>query len=145
MKNITKILIGFTEIILFAVIVLTFALLKLDDYFDGIDGVFFSKGHLVIVIFRFLIYLLPAFIMWIVFLFIKTQKLTVKDSFRFQFIAYSIIGLVWILGGLDYVTSTEVFGAMDSFTIMIGLLLSLMFKKDIKIDSDIPSIYNKKQ
>jgi len=144
MKNRVKFLIGFLEIILFSLIVLIFALLKWDDYFDGIDGAFFSKAHLIIVTFRFLVYLLPAFIIWVVFLCIKNQKLTIKDSYRFQFIAYSIFGLIWVLFGLDYVTSTDVFGAMDSFTIMIGLLLSLIFKKDIKVDSDIPPIYKEK-
>ena len=143
MKNRTKLLIGFLEVVLFAVIVLVFALLKWDDYFDEIDGFLFSMGHLITIFFRFLVYLVPAFIIWVIFLFIKKQKLTLKDSYRFQFIAYSIVGLIWVLGGLDYVTSTDVFGAMDSFTIMIGLLLSLIFKKEIKVDSDIPSFYKK--
>jgi hypothetical protein len=44
MKKRVKFLIGLFEFILFAIIVLTYALLKLDDYFDGIDGTFLSKG-----------------------------------------------------------------------------------------------------
>jgi uncharacterized membrane protein YadS len=66
-----------------------------------------------------------------------------KDSYRYQFIVYSIVGLAWVLSGLDYITSTDVFGAMDSFAIMIGLLLSLILKKDVKIDSSIPPVYKK--
>lgn len=143
MKKRTKFFIASCEIILFAFIVMTYALLKLDDYFDGIEGSFFSKGHLVIVSFRLLIYLLPAFFMWVVFLFVKKTKLTIKDSYRFQFIAYSVVGLIWVLSGLDYVTSTDIFGAMDSFTIMVGLLLSLIFKQNVKIESEVPPIFNK--
>jgi hypothetical protein len=81
--------------------------------------------------------------MWVLFLFIKRQKLSVLDSYRYQFITYSIIGLIWVIIGLDYITSTDVFGAMDSFTIMIGLLLSLIFKKNVVIESDVPPIYKK--
>jgi len=143
MKKRLKFLIGLSEFFLFGVIVLTFSLLKLDDYFDGIDGALLSKGHLVIVSFRLLIYLLPAFIMWVVFLFVKRHKFTILDAYRYQFITYSIIGLIWVLSGLDYITSTDVFGAMDSFTIMIGLLLSLIFKKSVQIESDLPPIYKK--
>ncbi|MDX9691479.1 MAG: DUF1643 domain-containing protein [Acholeplasmataceae bacterium] len=133
-----KLLIWFFQLFLVAVTFLLFAAFKLDDFFDGQTLSFFDLGHLVVILFRFLIYFMPAIVVWLfIKIKIKRLKFDIVESFKYQFILFTFLKASWVFSGMDYITSIGLFDLMDSFVIVAGLFLTLILKKKSSVDPDI--------
>ena len=85
---------------------------------------------LTLILYRITIYSLPALLVFIfkVTIIKVRYKKAVIDSFNMQFISYSIVAALWKLAGMDYYFGADLFNAMDSFILLVGLVLSITAK-----------------
>lgn len=138
MKFRSRLLVWFVQLLIVAIFFCIFAWFKLDDFFDNTILELWSTGQLVVVAFRLLIYFFPAIFAWLAWkLFSKKGKLTLVESFKNQFILFTFLKSLWVFSGMDYITSVGLFDVMDSFIIVAGLLLSLIFGQKSSVDPDL--------
>ena len=93
--------------------------------------------HLMLILFKILIYGLPALLLFGLNKITAKIELSLLDFYSIQFITYAIIKVIWDVLGINYLLSTTVFEGIDSFVIVISLFLTLILKKEIKIKKDI--------
>lgn len=138
MKFRAKLLVWFLQLLIVGILFIIYAIFKLDDFFDNIILELWSAGQIVIVSFRLLVYFFPAIIVWIIWkLFSRKSKMPIVEAFKCQFILFTFLKSIWVFSGMDYITSVGLFDVMDSFIIVAGLLLTLIFSKKSSVDPDL--------
>jgi len=138
MKIKLKVILVLTVILIFSVITVIFALFDAGLSWDSLDNGFKWSVYVSMISYRILIYFAPALLIRLAFCFIKKEKqVSIVHLFTIQFVIYSIIKLAWEMFALDYILSTKIFDNIDSSIVIVGLLLSIIFKKKIKIDTDL--------
>jgi len=139
MKLRYRIVIGIVMAVLFALTTLVFALFDAGLNWENLATNYVFIDWLSLIFYRLLIYIFLALI-FAVIIFKRAgigYKETLKEVFICQFTVYAIIKVVWELFSLNYLWSTEIFDNLDSFIILAGLLLSIIFKKKTKVESSL--------
>lgn len=125
-----------------ALIVISFAMPDVGHQWDLLkqgecDSIPFAISTLIL--FRFLLYFSPAFLVWIL-LMLFFKKCTrgkrialLIDCYNVQFFAFSIIAALYNLFGFDYLFNLDILSKMDAFVFILGLLVTLFIKKEIPI------------
>lgn len=138
MKTKLKIVSSFAIIFTFSMITLIYALFDAGLKWDSLDSGFVWSAYISMISYRVLIYSFPALFIRLVFSFSqKDNKVNIVELFTIQFVIYSVAKLGWELFALDYILSTKIFDNLDSSIIIVGLLLSIVFKKKIKLETDL--------
>lgn len=129
---------GFFCIIEFFILSVIFALFDSGLLWEQLDESYLFSSHMLLIAYRILIYTLPALSLLLINkLSIFKAKLTVIDSFTIQFVAFASVKIVWEFLALDYLWSTTLFERMDTSIVIVSLLLTLVFKKKVKISNDL--------
>ena len=86
-----------------------------------------------VILYRILIYTIPAFFVSVILkLFSKDTKRKILVGFCTQFTAFIIVKAFWHVFALDYLLFDSPFDKIDSFIVLSGLLLAVLYK-DIKL------------
>jgi len=133
-----KYLLGIFCIIEFVIITVIFALFDSGLLWEQLDESYRLSSHLLLITYRILIYSLPALSLILINrLKIFKLNLTVIDLFTIQFISFATVKLAWEFLALDYLWSTTLFDKIDSSIVIVSLILTLVFKKKVKISNDL--------
>lgn len=127
-----KILKYFLTIIIFIIITVIFAIPDFGNLWDNLSDSFSWVGYFTLILYRLSIYLVPGFILWLIF-----KKENLVYYYKIQFVSYSIVKLAWEFFALDYIWSTEIFSRIELSIVLVGLLLSVIFKRKIKLKTEI--------
>ena len=120
-------------ILIFLLITSGFAFFDAGLAWENLDSNFIWSSYLTLISYRLSIYLVPGFLL---FVFGKNKnKASLINSFENQFISYALLKLVWEFFAVDFILSTTIFDQMDSAIILIGLLLSLVLNKKVKLET----------
>lgn len=132
-----KFFIGLLTIFICAIIIVIFAVFDYGLKWENLSKTYVLIDHLMLILFKILIYGLPALLLFGLNKITAKIELSLLDFYSIQFITYAIIKVIWDVLGINYLLSTTVFEGIDSFVIVISLFLTLIFKKEIKIKKDI--------
>ena len=135
---IRKYILGIFCIIEFVIITVIFALFDSGLLWEQLDESYLFSSHLLLITYRILIYSLPALSLILVNK-LRSFKLnlSVNDFFTIQFVSFAVVKLAWEFLALDYLWSTTLFDKIDSSIIIVSLLLTVVFKKKVKISNDL--------
>ena len=137
-KCIKNAFLGIVVASVFGLFVLILAIFDVGKYWDQLASGFSFFPYLSLILFRVAIYSLPAIVIGLLS---KVKKLKIQGNltrfFEIQFITYAAIKLIWEFLALDYVWSTEIFANLDSSIVIVGLLLSLVLRKRIRLEADL--------
>lgn len=122
----------------FSIIVLIFAAFDQGIAWENLGSDFQWVPYITLITYRIAIYSIPGLI---VFILSKIKKFRVKysiiKSYEIQFITYAVLKLAWEFFALDFLWSTDLFEQMDTAIVLVGLLLSLVIGKKVKLETDI--------
>lgn len=124
------ILSSFICLIFYVILVLICGILGLGSKWD----MWKTGGNYILLIttlffYRLVEYTVPALILKAVL------KKTWAGSFHYQFAGYAFMNALVFIFGIDYAFDIELFSLADSFTIIIGYLISFITKKDETLDN----------
>lgn len=124
-----------------AILVVLFALADLGLLWDELkNGSNSTWAHLSLILFRVLLYGLPAFIGYLIWKRKnkpqnRNAKLTLLiDCYNIQFFIFSLILAIYELLALDYRLNLDILDKMDSFIFIAGFIVSIFIKKEIPED-----------
>lgn len=122
-------------------LVILFALADLgllwDELKNGSNSVW---AHISLIMFRVLLYGLPAFIGYFIWKrknkpVNRNSKLSLLiDCYNIQFFIFSLILAIYELLALDYRLNLDILDKMDSFIFIAGFVISIFIKKEIPVD-----------
>lgn len=122
------------------VLVVLFALVDLGLLWDELkNGSNNAWAYISLIIFRVLLYVLPAFIGYLIQKKNKPINGNSKwslliDCYNIQFFAFSLILAIYELLALDYKLNLDILDKMDSFIFIAGFVISIFIKKEIPED-----------
>lgn len=120
----------------FIVIIIIFAMADLGLRWDNLDkNNLDTWGYVSLIIFRLIIYIIPAIIVWGFNHVILKNKIKISNCYSLQFFLYSIVLAIYNLASLDYLWKVEIFNKLDSFAFLLGLLISISVNKKIPVDA----------
>lgn len=129
--NKTKFLLNmFGVLIIFIVITGVFAFFDFGKDWSSLGESFFWDSYGLLILYRFCIYFIPGIVLWKIN---SKYGLSLVDTFEIQFAAYSTVKIVWEFFALDYIWSTEIFDKLDTAIVLIGLLLSIIYKNRVNL------------
>ena len=124
-----------------AILVVLFALADLGLLWDELkNGSNSTWAHVSLILFRVLLYGLPAFIGYLIWKRKnkpqnRNAKLTLLiDCYNIQFFIFSLILAIYELLALDYRLNLDILDKMDSFIFIAGFIVSIFIKKEIPED-----------
>ncbi|MDR1939652.1 MAG: hypothetical protein LBQ40_02510 [Clostridiales bacterium] len=116
----------------FAIITLSFALLDTGTLWESLEkdgNVTSALQYISLILYRLLIYLLPAVVLWLTSKRFKTKKYGFLECLNFQFAIYTILKCMVVLFALDYLLSIKMFNAMNNYVVIFGYVITLISKK----------------
>lgn len=137
-----------------AILVVLFALADLGLLWDELkNGSNSTWAHISLIMFRVLLYGLPAFIGYLIWKRRnKPQSRNSKwalliDCYNIQFFVFSLILAIYELLALDYRFNLDILDKIDSFIFIAGFIVSIFIKKEIPVDEikQLDVSYDKKE
>lgn len=123
---------GIFYILFFGLVVLVFAFFDLGFRWDNLNiDDLDVLGYITLILFRLIIYICPAIIMYP---FVR-KKCSISKCYSLQFCWYSILLALYNLLSLDYILKVDLFSKLDSFVFILGFVLSLIFNKQLPVET----------
>jgi len=116
----------------FGIITVIFSIPDLGNLWDNLSSSFNWLGYFTLILYRLCIYLIPGFILWLIY-----KKETIVFYYQVQFLSYSVVKLIWEFFAFDYIWSTEIFSRIELSVVLVGLFLSMIFKRKIRIKAEL--------
>jgi|SRR5690554_3796073 len=133
MKKKYKFLLGLFTLFVFSLIIVVSALLKMDDRWEQLSTDKNILNWISLVVFRVLIYALPALLIKLFF----KSKINIVESYKIQFITYTIVKILWDILALEFIIGVDILGYIDTSIVVISLFLTLVLKKPTKVEVDL--------
>lgn len=137
-----------------AFLVILFALADLGLLWDELkNGSNNTWAHVSLIVFRVLLYGLPAFIGYLIWkrknkpLNRNSKWSLLIDCYNIQFFIFSLVLAIYELLALDYRLNLDILDKMDSFIFIAGFIISIFIKKEIPVEEikQLDVSYDKKE
>lgn len=132
---------SFLYLFIAVIIVVIFACFDFGLKWDSLkEGNYYISAHITLILFRILLYTLPAIIGYFILKAIKKtdtfkkKTLILVDCFNIQFFTFSLVLGIYELLALDYIFNLDILDKMDSFIFIVGFIVSVFIKKEIPTD-----------
>lgn len=86
-----------------------------------------------------MLYGLPAIILTPFSKKILKMETDIKEQYQIQFIAYTVVKILWDILAVDFITGIEVLSYIDTSVIVVSLFLTLILKEKTMINPNIIS------